>query len=266
MPGILCIGYDVESDNPVTTKLFLEAMVPIHEELGVPCTLFIKGKTFLRNVDRIKALAGNKLFDLQQHTFSHLIFKRIDQVIDGMHHPVGHDEPAKKIRKEIVKTNKIFQKHLKCRPTGLTTPYAFYKGLADRPDILAVLHDAGIRFVRSYGRNEQGFNPVPLDVQPFFYDEQGFPDILECPVQGWQDCIWRDRFGWNAAWEDEVGKALDHVAAHGSYLGLVQHDWSSIQEDVKMERTRAIIGHAITRGMEILHYKQLYEKMVKIKL
>ncbi|MHA1697384.1 MAG: hypothetical protein ACTSWN_00935, partial [Promethearchaeota archaeon] len=129
-------------------------------------------------------------------------------------------------------------------------------------DILAVLHDCGIRFIRSYGRNERSFNPVPLDVQPFFYKEQGFPDLLECPVQGWQDCIWRDRFGWKANWEKQVYMDLDYISEKGLYLGLVQHDWSSIKADKKMDKTAAIIDYALKRNLVIEHYLDFYKRML----
>jgi len=106
---------------------------------------------------------------------------------------------------------------------------------------------------------------VSLEVQPFFYEAQGFPDILECPIQGWQDCIWRDRFGWNASWEKKVFMFIDHIVENNSYYGLVQHDWSSIKSDKRMERTAAILDYALKNDVQPLHYRELYDLQMSSK-
>ncbi|MEX2684381.1 MAG: polysaccharide deacetylase family protein [Candidatus Sigynarchaeota archaeon] len=263
MPTVLVIGYDVESDNPGTTRQFIDAMTKVHEARGVPCTLFIKGKTLEKSAKHFKLLVGNPLFDLQQHTYSHLIFKRIDCYCYRGHETYGRDEPIDAIKKDVEKASQAFQNKLGFRPIGMTTPYAFYKGLADRPDILKVLHDAGIRFTRSWGRNEKGYNPVPLDVQPFFYDEQGFPDMLECPANGWQDCVWRQEHGYEKRWDEKFNADLDQVIARGGYINLCQHDWSSIRQDPEMRMTAAIIDHALAAGARILSFKAFYEEKIK---
>ncbi|MHA1682986.1 MAG: polysaccharide deacetylase family protein [Promethearchaeota archaeon] len=263
MAGTLCIGYDVESGSRKITRAFLREMERIHAGRDVPCSLFIKGQTLEASPVQFKDLCGNSLLDLEQHTYSHLIFKKIRMFVDGEESFVGNDEPAGRVREELERTRHIFLDLLGREPIGLTTPYAFHGGLRDRPDLLQVSRDSGIRFVRSWGRNARGFNPVPIDVQPFFYSTEGFPEILECPVQGWQDCIWRDRFGWNANWEREVFLSIDYIVERDLYLGLVQHDWSSIRADKKMKRTGAIIDYALDRGVRILHYKDLYRERVK---
>ncbi|NMC03715.1 MAG: polysaccharide deacetylase family protein [Candidatus Lokiarchaeota archaeon] len=242
--------------------LFLEAMTRVHESRGAPCTLFIRGSTLEKNAKQLGQLAREPLYDLQQHTYSHLIFKRIEADTGKKHEVYGNDEPVEKIKKDVERASKLFRKKLGTSPIGLTTPYAFYRGLLDRPDILEVLHDCGIRFLRSWGRNEKGYTPVPLDVQPFFYDEQGFPDILECPVNGWQDCIWRADNGWKARWDKTFIADLDHVARRDGYIALCQHDWSSIQED-PLAMTDTIISHAKDAGVRIISYKTLYEEMLQ---
>jgi peptidoglycan/xylan/chitin deacetylase (PgdA/CDA1 family) len=263
MAGTLCIGYDVEAGNAKTTSLFIDAMKKVHEARGVPCTLFLKGQTLEKSAKQIKRLVGNPLFDLQQHTYSHLVFKRIVCFTGKSREVYGKDEPIDAIKKDVEKANHVCQKKLGITPSGMTTPFAFYMGLTDRPDILKVLHDAGIRFIRSWGRNEEGYCPVPLDVQPFFYDKQGFPDILECPVNGWQDCIWRQERGYSARWDTQFNSDLDQVVSHKGYIALCQHDWSSIQEDPEMKMTAAIIDHARDSGARIISYKTLYDEMLK---
>jgi peptidoglycan/xylan/chitin deacetylase (PgdA/CDA1 family) len=262
MPGIFCLGYDVEDPNPITTRLFLQKMDAIHTDRNVPCSLFIRGQTLEKNVDQFRQLLQNPLYDLEQHTYSHLIFKQIAEEVDREITYHGNDEPLELIRGEVAKTSQLFRDLLDLDIHGLTAPYAFYDGLRDRPDILQVLLDEGIRFCRSYGRNVKGTGPVSLDIQPFFYSEQGFPEILECPLNGWQDVLWRGRFGWTANWEKQVFMELDYVAEHDLYLGVVQHDWSSIYEDLEMDRTAKILDYAAKCDVQFMHYWSFYEAVM----
>jgi peptidoglycan/xylan/chitin deacetylase (PgdA/CDA1 family) len=261
--GLLCIGYDVENGNPKITGKFLKEMLRIHEEYSAPCTLFITGQNFEKNWEVYNGLKDHPLIDLQQHTYSHLILKKITMYSDGKIFTYGENEPLEKIRENVAKASALFRDKIGHEVTGMTTPYAFYRGLMDNPDILKVLYEEGIRFIRSYGRNDKSFCPVPLEIQPFFYEEQGFPEFLECPVLGWQDCIWRDRYGWNAKWENRVILDLEHCVENNLYYGYVQHDWSSIRKDRKMKRTEAIIKYARDRNMNIQHYQDLYTDMMK---
>ena len=257
--AIFCVGYDVENGRVKITRKFLKSMLKVHEKYEVPATLFVVGKTLEQNIEQFKELVDHPLIDFQQHTYSHLIFKKIHMKVDGVESSVGEDEPIEKIRSELERANASFKTNLGVKVEGLTTPYAFYQGLMDRPDILQALQDNGIKFVRSYARNERGYSPVPLTVQPFFYADQGFPDILECPIQGWQDCIWRDTFGWKANWERKVQTNLAEIEETKTYFGYVQHDWSSIKEDPKMERTAKIFEFARSRNIKIMQYKDLYD-------
>ena len=49
----------------------------------------------------------------------------------------------------------------------------------DRPDSLSILHDQGIRYLRSLGRDWHEGQPRDLDRQPFWYDAQGYPEMLD---------------------------------------------------------------------------------------
>ncbi len=82
------------------------------------------------------------------------------------------------------------------RASALRTPFGYYRGLRDRPDLLEIVRDAGLRYVTSWGRNEENGNPTPW-VQPFTYAEEGYPDILELPFQFWLDVVWFDQHGYD---------------------------------------------------------------------
>ena len=68
------------------------------------------------------------------------------------------------------KTSALLAEHLGVQCIGLTGPWCYYRGLRDRPDILQVLWEEGIRFTRTDGRNERDWHPVSLDLQPYWYD------------------------------------------------------------------------------------------------
>ena len=79
MPAFL-IGYDVESKDPSVTRQFLSAALRVHEDLEVPCTLFVVGRTLRANPDAFAALVGHPLVSIQQHTDTHLLLKTVYQV------------------------------------------------------------------------------------------------------------------------------------------------------------------------------------------
>jgi len=61
------IGYELEAqpDSPWPTAQFLSTMQGLQEELDVPATLFIVGRTLEANVEALKPLVDHPLFDLQ---------------------------------------------------------------------------------------------------------------------------------------------------------------------------------------------------------
>jgi len=262
----LLIGYDVEDQNPDSkaTEHFLKTASKIHRELNAPCTLFICGRTLENNVDafkKIKAEYGD-LFDLQQHTYSHVLLKTVFQ--ENEHgKTMFRGGTLEQIREEVRKPTKLLKEHLDVDCIGLTGPYCYYRGLSDRPDILEIIYEIGIRFTRTYARNERDWQPVSFDVQPYWYDTQGFDDVLECPVQGWQDCILRDEIGWgnHDGYLNELKKNLDYIAKHDLVWGYAQHDWSSIREDLDMSITRGMIEYAQSLGVEIKSYLEFYKSM-----
>ena len=57
-----------------------------------------------------------------------------------------------------------------CAAGASPRPTPYYRGLADRPDILALVERLGMSYVRSYGRNSHDYFPARHgNVQPFRY-------------------------------------------------------------------------------------------------
>lgn len=119
------------------------------------------GKTLKSNINCCQNLAGNKLFDFQQHTYSHALLKTVVMVKNTIV-KVYPGASLSQLRNEVKKTARLLKKYLGIIPIGLRGPCGYYRGLSDRPDILAIVHKAGIRFTSTYGRNEKDFQSVPF--------------------------------------------------------------------------------------------------------
>lgn len=264
----LLIGYDVENQDPKgeVTRRFLKVAPELHRGLDVPCTFFICGRTLENNLEGFKQvkLKYGDLIDLQQHTYSHVLLKTVFQENESGE-TLFRGGTLEQIREEVGRTIELLREHLDINCIGLRGPYGYYRGLSDRPDILEILHDLGIRFTSTYARDEHDWQPVPFEVQPFWYETQGFGDILEIPVQGWQDCIIRREIGWDNCdgYLDHLKRDLEYVAEHDLVWGYAQHDWSSIKEDPEMSITRGMIEHALSLGIELKSYLEFYEERLQ---
>ena len=259
----LLIGYDVEGDA-ATTKRFLGAAQRIHTTHNAPCTLFVTGRALERATADLQSLSRNPLFDIQQHTYSHVRFKPVVESANGITRFLDA-EPVERIAEDVRHANRVFERLLGRGCVGLTAPYGYYRGLSDRRDILSVLHDEGIRFCRSYLRNQDDWQPVSFDVQPFTYAAQGFADVLEIPANGWQDCLWRDAHeSWRDVepWVAYVRGCLEEARRRKATYGLLQHDWSSLRGDPELKGTEEIIVHARRMGFRIMTHSQYYEEVM----
>ncbi len=264
MSGTMLIGYDVEwqSAEEEVTEHFLATALPLHERLNVPTTFFIVGQTLERCLPHFQAIKDHPLIDLQQHTYSHQLLKTV-YIDDGHSIRVKRGVPPEETRQEVRKTSQLLNKHLAVNCNGLTGPWCYYRGLRDRPDLLQILHEEGIRFLRTDGRNAQDWHPVEMDLQPYWYDDLGFPDMLEVPIHGWHDCVIRaERFGWEdlESWIDSLKPYIDRAAAEDKVFSLCQHDWSSIRADPTMRATEAILRYAQEQGVRFLTYLDYYEE------
>jgi peptidoglycan/xylan/chitin deacetylase (PgdA/CDA1 family) len=259
--GTFLLGYDVEHQDPHVTRPFLKRAAQLHREYGVPATLFVLGETLERNTDALAELVDDPLFDIQQHTYSHTPLKTlVQQNARGTELILGGS--LERTREEVSRTSALLAERLGVRCMGLTGPYTYYRGLADRPDILQVLDECGIRFLRTYGRNQHDWQPVPFDVQPFWYSLQGFPEILEYGIQGWADCLLREQLGWDDhdGYLLELRRNLDLITERDLVWSYLQHDWSSLRGDPDMALTEALLREVRERGIDSLRYVDHYER------
>jgi peptidoglycan/xylan/chitin deacetylase (PgdA/CDA1 family) len=283
MAAIL-IGYDVESAavgeglarflspetpqylyalEPESTRRGLEVIGRVHAELEAPGTLFVCGRTLLHSLEPLHEAAGTGLLDVQQHTYSHVVFRDVAYEAKGGGTLTLPESSPLVLREELGVTSELVRKYFGHACIGLRTPFGYYRGLRDRPDLLGIIAETGLRYVTSWGRDEQNGNPSPLDVQPFRYEDEGFPDLLEIPFQFWLDAIWFDENGWDNGhgFRRVLERAIDEAAERDLVYGACFHDWAVLAADE--ERTgwiRGAIEHAQSRGVEVLSYTEYWRR------
>jgi peptidoglycan/xylan/chitin deacetylase (PgdA/CDA1 family) len=273
----LLVGYDTESAavgeglarflgpdvpqyryalDPESTRRGLEIITRVHSELEAPATIFVCGRTLLHALDALVPAAESPLLDIQQHTYSHVVFREVEYSAGGEGVCVIPETPPVALREELAWTSELIHRYLGRRCVGLRTPFGYYGGLRDRPDLLAIVEETGHRYVSSFGRNEENLNPTPW-VQPFTYAGEGFPDLLEVPFQFWLDGIWFDQHGYGdgAGFLKALKGAIDHVVEHDLVFATAFHEWVAVAADE--ERTgwiRGLLAYARERGVEITTY------------
>jgi len=254
------IGYDVEKTTDCAE--FLSRMLPIHTGLQAPCTLFALGSCVAAEPDAFRHAADSPLVDIAQHTWSHILLKTV-VIDDGEKVELVRGADLLRIAEETARTSEVIRTVCGRECQGITGPWTYYRGLMDRPDILEVLHDAGIRYLRTWGRNEKDYQPVSPDIPPFWYGVQGFPDMLECMVHGWQDVYLRNTCGWSntQAFVDHMKADLAAASAQNQVFSWSSHDWSSLREDPDLTIVRQILTCARELGMEILSPRIYWARM-----
>lgn len=263
--GSLLIGYDVEDQTQC--KQFLNTLSRVHNDLQTPCTVFALGTCVEALPDVFAQLADNPLVDIGQHTWSHVLLKTVVVEEEGKTEVIASASPSV-IEEETLRAAAIIENVCGQPCTGLSGPWGYYRGLMDRPDLLTVLQRCGIRYLRSYGRNERDWQPVSCDLQPFWYSAQGYPDILEVFLHGWQDVYLRSRLGW-----DDVDRFVDYLFQDLNYASQNNlafswgcSDWSALRKDPELEIIRRVIGHARELGMEILSCGNYYTRQEAARL
>jgi len=241
----------------------------IHDRYELPGTLFIVGKKVEQDAELFSPYLDHKWLDFQQHTYNHDSLKPCVVTHNGkinlQDFPTFED--ADEIQKDIRKTNEIFKAKFGITCRGLSTPFAYFMGLADRPDILGALHAEGIRYIRSFHLNKEVFEirePLPFDYHPFDYGSQGFPDMLELCIKGYSDVTWALRYGWEAAegFISYVKQSLNTIEKTDSVWGLVVHDWSLFEINRDFNVMDEILKYAKSRDIEILSFEEAYTRLL----
>jgi hypothetical protein len=252
--------------DPESCGRALDVNRAAHEDVGVPGTLFVCGRTLLHALDDLKRTRATGLFDVQQHTYSHLPFRDIHYDGGPGTLAVIPASPPLALREEVALTSRLLRAHLGVECVGIRPCFGYHRGLRERPDLLGLLRDCGIRYTTSWGRNEENGNPTPW-VQPFTYEDEGYPDLLEIPFQFWLDVVWFDQHGYETGPQllDALKGAVDHVVEHDLVYAACFHDWvmlASAEEQVGW--LRGFLAYAKERGAEVLTYTDYWRRATEV--
>ena len=273
MNGTMVFGYDIETASENTVG-FLEGATEMHEKHGVPWTIYLTGQTVEQCTDAIRKCMRSPLVTVAQHTYSHVLLKSV-YMTPGDGKPVHGAEPnffkeggsLDQIRQEISKAQGIIKDLLQVDCRGLTGPWCYYRGLVDRPDILQILQDNGIRWIRTNARDYRDCQPTPFTEQPFFYADQGFPEILELGVQGYQDDFYWERFddrSHGETYQDYLFAMVDETAKNGWVWNLCSHDHRTPTKQ-EFLRERKWIADLIVRardaGLRFASPPEIYDQL-----
>ena len=150
---------------------------------------------------------------------------------------------------------------------GLTGPWGYCRGLVDRPDLLQILRDNGIRWIRTNARDHRDCQPTPFSEQPFFYADQGFPEILELGIQGYQDHFYWERFddrSHGESYQDYLFAMVDETARNGWLWNLCSHDHGTPTRrdfEEKCGWLGDLIARAKATGLRFASPPEIYEEL-----
>jgi peptidoglycan/xylan/chitin deacetylase (PgdA/CDA1 family) len=248
----------------------IERIAEIHLKYNAPGTFFIVGK-LLENTeiaDRLKKALSNKVLEVASHTYTHIVLK-------GDHKP-----SLEKIEFEVQRTNELIAQVFGRECIGLRSPSGFYQGLKGEPSVLGIMWRNGIRYLSTDLRGVYGLLPSSLEKVPYFYVEEGYPDLLELPGHSWQDNVLKAYTApAGILWPPPPGSfypqrppqtpeeefkvyryELDYsIERKLPYYSPIIHPWSLGMMDKTMKVIDWLISYARNKGITLMNYRQTYE-------
>lgn len=263
--------YDFESEKCVEAAPVLLAL---HRKYQVSATFFMLGRIVEAHAQRLKELFGDDpLFDLGSHTYSHRLLK------DSRMHGPGVD--LETMRSEIERGIRIVEDVFERPCLGVRTGYGFFNGFRGDVERLQIVASCGVRYLSSDLRGPGDSIPAGL-VQAYWYDEEGFADLLELPGHGWHDnvlngffnqgpCLpWPPALPWGVP--DRVPRTPEEEfevqmtwLRRASDLGLdyfspVYHPHSIYRKSPACETIERLLCHVVDRGIPTTTYTALYHR------
>ncbi|KAA0008939.1 MAG: hypothetical protein FE036_01455 [Thermoplasmata archaeon] len=252
----------------------LEIVCRVHTSLKKPFTLFILGKMLERPnilsaiLNQLKSPDLKKYIDIEQHAYSHVEFKKL---------PGRTPLTLEQIEWEVKYTKELIREKLGVDVIGIRPPQGHYKGLQGEHKILKILYDNGIRFISSDLRNkEEKFPSSWYDEegnirQPYLYDKNRYPDLIEIPTQGWNDNALKGMSRTTKirkhTLEEEVeihkeniDFAVDNILCYAPLF----HPWATAMTDEQGFVWTEIIKYADKKGVKIMSYKGVYYYLLDI--
>ena len=247
----------------------IASVAEVHTKHNIPATFFLVAELVKNASAELLDILKDPLFDIQCHSFTH------ENLIE-----IENNNSI--LTREIADSKHLIEDTFGCGVIGFTTPGSFTHGLIGKPKILEVLWKSGYNYIRSVGKGPFDTSPAPL-TQPFWYSEEGYPELLELALHGWHDNIlsgqpfptyWPPIFPWGypskmpeTPYEmyEVFAPFIDHCVSN-DILTFVPcfHPWSVYRVDKKAVHLDLIFTHA-KRYMEVVSCSGIYKIIDKNK-
>ena len=281
---ILLLGFDTEGfklssgvdslDGRIRESLAaLDVIVSILDEHQAPATFFIVGQLLDRAGDEYaKRLGQRENFDIQSHTYSH-----------GSLKPGGLS--LEELDDEVKRTKELIRKFFGVESIGVRGPGGYYRGMQGHPDRLKILWDNGARFIGTDSAGPPGaVMPAPF-VQPYWYEKEGFPELLELPANGFHCTFLLRTIGDPLNWKHKVGfatgeileelpnnpdeqiavrqKEFQYAIDNNLVYSPALHPWSIYRFDNELRCLRFLVQMARDNNVPIKSFKEYYLELSK---
>ena len=253
------------------TLASVEQITRVLKRYDAPATFCIVGKVLERaGEDLAYLLKDNPLFDIASHTYSYM--------------GISSTEPnvLRQFSTELEQTSDLILRYFGAHPIGFCAPGGFYKGLQGHPKQLGILWEQGYQFIITdgVGPPEQPM-PAPF-TQPYWYAEEGFPELFEIPVTGWHCNLLFNTGHQSDDWKPAPGfadgtvlerlpvtidegfqarrKKFQYAIERNLVYSPAMHPWSVYRFDPQLKHIEWLIEMAREKNVPIMNCGQLYEK------
>ena len=269
---LLLLGFDTEFSPDRDIELSLKgvaAITRILTEHKVGATFFVVGE-LLSSARRAfrELLTKSNLFDVQSHSYTHCHIK------DTYYQKAVS---LRQVDEELKRTNDLIGSVFDTQVIGFRVPGNFYEGLRGERELLSVIWNNGIRFVGSNGMGLWESLPAPF-TQPYWYADEGFPDLLEVPITGWHCCtlygyvknvpaLWPPIEPWglppHPPKDLEEGirifrKEFEYAINNDLVYSPGFHPWSLYKFDAKISVLSVLLEIAENSGTPVKSFRQFY--------
>jgi hypothetical protein len=241
------LRYDTEGENAEEMAGFLEKVVAVHREHAIPATFFCMGRAMEQREARFrdfhKEVQGDPLFDIQDHSYSHV----------GLGYAAGQDVETLKVDYE--RSFAIHERIFGRRPIGIgicgtagrdgDRLKGFDETAKSRAE-LDMIASLGVRMINAFLSG--------VDESKTFIDFSalGHPEIMGFP-SGFGDTGWMDRRECGEPVPYILGQIAD-CAEREEHVSVVLHDWVAWTraEDQELTHVKRMVEVARKRDFDLV--------------
>ena len=245
----------------------VRAVAEVHLRHQAPATFFIVARLADAAGARLREILDHELFELESHSYTH------DNMIS-----IRGDAGA--VRRELVDSKRVIEDLFGREVIGFTAPGGFANGFLGESGLLEAVWEAGYRYVRTLSWQPNNMAPAPL-TQPFWFADDGFPELLEISAHAWHDNIltgqpaataWPPALPWGypprlPTTAREVYEAYAPGIEYTRDQGLLTyspcfHPWSVYRVDQGAAQIDLLLQRARRAGLTLAACGDVYRRLV----